>query len=80
MSIFYFVLIGILAGYLAGKIMEGRGFGLGVNLLVGIGGAIIGGWLLDELGIYISSGLIGSLITALIGAIVLLFIINLFRK
>jgi uncharacterized membrane protein YeaQ/YmgE (transglycosylase-associated protein family) len=48
--------------------------------LVGIGGAIIGGWLLDELGIYISSGLIGSLITALIGAIVLLFIINLFRK
>ncbi len=80
MSLFYFVLIGILAGYLAGKIMEGKGFGLGVNLLVGIGGAIIGGWLLDELGVYISSGLIGSLITALIGAIVLLFIINLFRK
>lgn len=55
----------------------GKGFGFGVNLLVGIGGAIIGGWLLDELGIYISSGLIGSLITALIGAIVLLFFINL---
>lgn len=80
MSLLYFILIGIFAGYLAGKIVEGKGFGLGINLLVGIGGAIIGGWLLDELDIYVSSGLIGSLITALIGAIVLLFLINLLRK
>ena len=80
MSLLYFILIGIFAGYLAGKIVEGKGFGLGINLLIGIAGAIIGGWLLDELGIYIASGLIGSLITALIGAIVLLFLINLLRK
>ena len=80
MSLLYFILIGIFAGYLAGKIMKGRGFGVGINLLVGIAGAIIGGWLLDKLGIYLSSGLIGSLITALIGAIVLLFVISLFKK
>ena len=80
MSLLFSILIGIAAGYLAGVIMKGRGFGVGVNLLVGIAGAIIGGWLLDELGIYLSSGLIGSLITALIGAIVLLFVISLFKK
>ncbi len=80
MSLLFSILIGIAAGYLAGVIMKGRGFGLGVNLLVGIAGAIIGSWLLGELGIYFSAGFIGRLITALIGAIVLLFIIGLFKR
>ena len=80
MSLLLIILVGIFAGYLAGVIMKGRGFGVGVNLLVGIAGALIGGWLLDELGIHLSSGLIGSLITALLGAIVLLFVIGLFKK
>ena len=80
MGILLSILVGIVAGYLAGLVMKGKSFGLWINLLVGIAGAIIGGWLLGEFGIYIAEGLIGSLITAFIGAVVLLFIISLFKK
>jgi len=76
----WFILIGIAAGFLAGKIMKGRGFGLIINLLVGIVGAAIGGWLFGVLKITIGGALVGSLITALVGAIVLLWIISFFTK
>ena len=79
MDFLWFILIGIAAGFLAGKIMKGSGFGLIVNLLVGIAGAVLGGWLFGMLGIGIG-GLIGALVTALVGAIVLLWIISLFKK
>ena len=79
MNILYYVLIGIVAGWLAGQIMKGSGFGLLGNLVVGIIGAVIGGVLLDLLG-FASSGLIGSLITATIGAIVLLWIARMVRR
>jgi uncharacterized membrane protein YeaQ/YmgE (transglycosylase-associated protein family) len=59
--------------------MKGRGFGLIVNIVVGCVGALIGGWLFGKIGLE-SNGLIGSLITALVGSIVLLFIISLFKK
>jgi len=62
------------------QFLKGRGSGVRVNLLVGIADAIIGGLLPSELGIHLSSGLIGSLIAALIGTIVLLFVISLFKK
>ena len=70
----------MVAGFLAGKVMKGKGFGLIFNLLVGVGGAILGGWIFGQLGISIGTGLISTLITAFIGAIVLLFIINLLKK
>jgi len=79
MSFIWFLIIGAVAGWLAGLIMKGAGFGLLVNIIVGCIGAVLGGWLFGVLGIS-SSGLIGSLITALVGAIVLLFIISLFKK
>ena len=74
------IIIGIVAGFLAGKVTKGKGFGVIVNLLVGVGGAILGGWLFDQLEISIGTGLLSTLITAFIGAIVLLFIINLLKK
>ena len=74
MSFLWFIIIGIVAGYVAGKIMRGGGFGLIVNLVVGI----IGGWLFSLLGIYSTGGIIGSLVVATIGAIVLLWIVSLF--
>jgi len=80
MSFLYFILIGIAAGYLAGLIMKGRGFGLIGNLLVGIVGAVIGGWILDALDFYAGSGLIPSLATSTIGAVTLLFIVGLIRR
>ena len=77
MSFLWFIIIGIVAGYVAGKIMRGGGFGLIVNLVVGIIGGVLG-WLFSLLGIYSTGGIIGSLVVATIGAIVLLWIVSLF--
>lgn len=74
-----FPIIGIVAGWLASKFMKSGGFGLIGNLVVGVVGAIIGGWLFSLLGIEVG-GIIGSLITALVGAVVLLFVISLIKK
>ena len=78
MSFLWFIIIGIVAGYVAGKIMRGGGFGLIVNLVVGIIGGGFGGLLFSLLGIYSTGGIIGSLVVATIGAIVLLWIVSLF--
>ncbi|WP_321395393.1 GlsB/YeaQ/YmgE family stress response membrane protein [Emcibacter sp.] len=80
MEFLWFLIIGAVAGFLAGKMMKGGGFGLIGNLVVGIIGAVLGGWLFGVLGISVSDGLIGSLITAVVGAVVLLFIVGLFKK
>lgn len=79
MNIILFLLIGLAAGWLAGKIFKGKGFGLVGNLIVGCIGALLGGWVLGALGIA-AYGLIGSLITAVIGALLLLWIISLIKK
>ena len=78
-ALILFLIIGALAGWLAGLVMKGRGFGLFGDIVVGIVGALIGGYLLALIGIVIW-GLIGSLITAFIGAVVLLFIIRLIKR
>ena len=80
MELIWFIVIGIVAGFLAGQLMKGKGFGLLINLLVGVGGAMLGGWLFGALGLSFGGGLIGSLVTAFLGAVVLLFIISLFKK
>lgn len=79
MGLIWWIIIGAVAGWLAGKLMRGGGFGLLVNIIVGIAGAIIGGWVFGLLGIS-ASGILGSLITALVGAILLLWIISLFKR
>lgn len=78
-SLIMVLFIGALAGWLAGKIMKGKGFGIPVNIVVGIIGAIIGGFLFGLLGVT-AGGFIGSLVTATIGAIALLFVISLIKK
>jgi uncharacterized membrane protein YeaQ/YmgE (transglycosylase-associated protein family) len=79
MHILYFLLIGLIAGWLAGQIMKGKGFGLAGNLIVGCIGAFVGGFLFDVFGIF-THGLIGSLVAALAGALVLLWVISLIKK
>ena len=78
-SIILFLVVGAIAGWLAGRIMKSGGFGLVGNIIVGIIGAVIGGYIFNFLRIS-AGGFIGSLITALIGAILLLFIIKLIKK
>lgn len=79
MHFIWFIIIGIVSGFVAGKIMRGGGFGVIINLLVGIAGSVLGGWVFSLLGIT-TSGIIGSLITSVIGAVLLLWIISLFNK
>ncbi|WP_367390795.1 GlsB/YeaQ/YmgE family stress response membrane protein [Lewinella sp. LCG006] len=80
MSLLYFILIGAIAGWLAGQIMKGGGFGLLVNIILGIIGGAVGGWLFGQLGISAGGGLAGSLITATVGAVAVLFVAGLFKK
>ena len=74
------LVIGAIAGWLAGLIMEGYGFGLVGNIVVGIIGAIIAGWLLPRVGIIIIGGIVAEIINAVIGAVILLLIIGLFKR
>lgn len=78
-NLLWFLLIGLIAGWLAGQIMKGRGFGLVGNLIVGVLGALLGGLLFDALGLS-AYGLPGSLVMAVVGAVVLLFLIGLLRR
>jgi uncharacterized membrane protein YeaQ/YmgE (transglycosylase-associated protein family) len=78
-SLIWFLLIGLIAGWLAGRIMRGGGFGIVGDMIVGIIGALLGGWLFGLLGIH-AGGLIGSIITAFVGAVVLLFLLRLIRR
>jgi uncharacterized membrane protein YeaQ/YmgE (transglycosylase-associated protein family) len=78
-DLIYFLLIGLAAGWLAGKLMEGRSFGLLGNLVVGVVGAILGGFLFRLVGL-LTIGLLGNLISATVGAIVLLFLLQKFGK
>jgi uncharacterized membrane protein YeaQ/YmgE (transglycosylase-associated protein family) len=74
------IIVGGIAGWLAGKLMKGGGFGVIVNVLLGIVGSVVGGWLFGVLGISVGSGFIGSLASATVGAIVLLALVGLFKK
>jgi uncharacterized membrane protein YeaQ/YmgE (transglycosylase-associated protein family) len=75
------LLVGAIAGWLAGQIVRGTGFGLIGDILIGIVGAFIGSWLLGQLGVAVPGGpILASIITATIGAVVLLLIIRLVRR
>jgi uncharacterized membrane protein YeaQ/YmgE (transglycosylase-associated protein family) len=74
------LIVGAIAGWLAGQIVRGFGFGLVGNIIVGIVGAVVAGWLFPRLGVNLGGGIIGSIIAAAIGAVILLFIIGLVRR
>lgn len=72
--------LGAVAGFIAGQIMKGGGFGIVGNIIVGILGAFLGGFIFNQLGMSAGGGMIGSIITAVVGAVVLLFIVGLVKK
>jgi uncharacterized membrane protein YeaQ/YmgE (transglycosylase-associated protein family) len=74
------IIVGLIAGWLAGVITQGGGFGLIGNIIIGIIGAFIGFYLLAYLNVIIAPGLIGTILTATLGAVVLLFIVGLLRR
>ena len=74
------LLIGAVAGFLAGLIVKGYGFGAVGNIVVGIVGAVLGGWLLPQLGLFPGGNIVGQIISATAGAVVLLILIGLVRR
>ena len=78
-SLLVVLFVGLIAGWLAGQLMRGYGFGLIGDILIGIVGALIGDWLLPRLGVHLGVGLVAAIVNATIGAVVLLLIIRLFR-
>ncbi len=71
------IVVGIIAGWLAGQIFQGTGFGLVGDFVIGVLGAFFGNWLFPQLGIHFGAGIVAAIINATIGALVLLFLISL---
>jgi uncharacterized membrane protein YeaQ/YmgE (transglycosylase-associated protein family) len=80
MGILASLIIGAIAGWLAGLIVRGAGFGLIGNIVVGIIGALVAGWLLPRLGIVLASGTLGSILDATVGAVIVLVILSLIKR
>ncbi|ESY70558.1 MULTISPECIES: GlsB/YeaQ/YmgE family stress response membrane protein [Mesorhizobium] len=79
-SLLVFIIVGAIAGWLAGLVVSGFGFGLIGNIIVGIVGAFIAGWLFPRIGFSIGGGVIASIIHATIGAIILLVLVKVLKR
>lgn len=79
MDILAFLIVGLIAGWLAGQVIKGYGFGLVGNIVVGVVGAFVGGFLFRSFGVATGYGMVGAVVTAFIGAVVLLGIIKMVR-
>ncbi len=80
MSFIWFILIGLVAGWLAGQVMKGGGYGVLGDIIIGIIGALLGGWLFGALGLWPGGGLIGSLIVAFLGACILIWLLRIIKR
>jgi uncharacterized membrane protein YeaQ/YmgE (transglycosylase-associated protein family) len=80
MNFLWFLIVGLIAGWLAGTLVKGGGFGLVGDLIVGVVGAFLGGFLFSTFGVSAGGGLIGSIIVATIGAVILLFLVRLIKR
>jgi uncharacterized membrane protein YeaQ/YmgE (transglycosylase-associated protein family) len=79
-ALIIWLIVGAVAGWLAGMVVKGGGYGLVGDIIVGIVGALIAGWLLPRLGIALGVGIVAAIIDAFIGAVVLLLILRLVRR
>ncbi|HXE33093.1 MAG TPA: GlsB/YeaQ/YmgE family stress response membrane protein [Verrucomicrobiae bacterium] len=76
----YWLVVGLIAGWLAGLVMKGGGYGIIVDILLGIVGGWLGGWLFGRLGIWPAGGMIGSIIVAFVGAVILVGITRILKR
>ena len=79
-SIVVWLIVGAIAGWLAGLIVKGGGFGLIGNIVVGIIGAVVAGWLLPQLGLRIGGGIVAAIVNAVIGGVIVLVVLSLIRR
>ena len=76
----WWIIVGLIAGWLAGLVMKGGGYGILVDIILGILGGIVGGWVFGMVGIWPGGGMIGSIIVAFIGAIILVGLTRLIKR
>ena len=74
------IIVGLIAGWLAGQVMKGGGYGVLVDIILGLLGGLLGGWLFGQLGIWSGGGMVGSIIVAFIGAVILVGITRLIKR
>jgi uncharacterized membrane protein YeaQ/YmgE (transglycosylase-associated protein family) len=78
--VIYSIIVGLIAGWLAGQVMKGGGYGVLMDIVLGLLGGIIGGWVFGSLGIWPGGGLIGSIIVSFIGAVILVALTRMLRR
>jgi len=76
----YAIIVGLIAGWLAGQVMKGGGYGILVDIVLGILGGILGNWLFGRLGVSSGSGVLGSIIVSFVGAVILVAITRVIRR
>jgi len=76
----YAILVGLIAGWLAGQVMKGGGYGILIDILLGLVGGVIGGWLFGALGIFPGGGVIGSIVVAFVGAVILVAVTRAIKR
>jgi uncharacterized membrane protein YeaQ/YmgE (transglycosylase-associated protein family) len=76
----YSIIVGLIAGWLAGQVMKGGGYGVLMDIVLGLLGGIIGGWLFGALGIWPGGGLVGSIIVSFVGAIILVGLTRMIKR
>jgi uncharacterized membrane protein YeaQ/YmgE (transglycosylase-associated protein family) len=80
MGFLAWIVVGLIAGWLAGQVMKGGGYGVIVDIILGILGGLVGGWVFGILGIWPAGGMIGSIIVAFVGAVILVGITRLIKR
>ena len=79
-GLLWWAIVGLIAGFLAGKVMKGGGFGVLMDIVIGVVGAMIGGWVFGMIGLFQGGGLIASIFVAFVGAVILLWLVRLIKK
>jgi uncharacterized membrane protein YeaQ/YmgE (transglycosylase-associated protein family) len=79
MGFLAWIVVGLIAGWLAGQVMRGGGYGVLVDIILGLLGGVLGGWIFGQLGIWPGGGMIGSIIVAFVGAVILVWITRLLK-
>jgi uncharacterized membrane protein YeaQ/YmgE (transglycosylase-associated protein family) len=76
----YAIVVGLIAGWLTGQVMKGGGYGIIVDIVLGLLGGIIGGWVFGSLGIFPGGGMVGSIIVAFVGAVILVALTRMLKR
>jgi uncharacterized membrane protein YeaQ/YmgE (transglycosylase-associated protein family) len=80
MGLLAWIVVGLIAGWLAGLVMKGGGYGVLADIVLGLLGGVVGGWVFGQLGIWPGGGMIGSIIVAFVGAVILVWISRLLKR